>query len=294
MSSSFLIQVKGFFIAFFITFIALLSLVFVAAYNLNTQSEQQILQQAQNTVEIPKAQSRLNMVIALQESVDYAPEAYILLGFLPDNGQIAITVLPPKSNLTVNGSEITIQQMFSTGGMQQVQTDLSTGLAIPIEKHAIVTSAGLASMIEYAGFMSYNVTAGLNYPHNQRQVMLSVGNHLMDGRKVMDIICYPAYTDGEQERSDRGTMLLTNLLNQYIAIMQTDKAENLIKTFLNNSQNNLSITDYHNRAAALTYLATQAAKPVTPVYIEGALSPDYKVFNLTGSFLNRVKRIYSL
>lgn len=290
----FVTQLKGFVIAFFTTLIIVLFMIWVAVGTLggdiNTQNQNL---PANQTAEIPKIQNRINIILALTESDSYDPEVFILLGFLPDNGQIAVTLLPPKSQFFLDGSWVTINQMFLDNGMNGVLKGLSTVLEIPIEGQAILTNQQLCNIVDYGGYVNYQVTAGLNYPHNQRQVVLSVGNHLMDGRKIMDILAYPAYDNGEQERSDRGTMLVTNILNQYMSIMQTDRGEELVKTFLNNSLNNMSITDYLDRKDAINFLTMQKIDPVTAVYIDGELSGDYKTFTLSTSCISRLQLIYS-
>ena len=185
--------------------------------------------QVSNRIVVPKPAERLTMLFALQETADYAPEVYLLAGFLPDKGQIAITLLPPKS-LFFHGNEwITIDHLFTQGGLPYVAKTLSTSLEIPIERTGLFTAHGVNKVMEQVGYFDYYITKGLDYPHNQRQVVLTPGQHLLDGRKVVDILCYPAYDNAEEERSDRGTMLMTSMLDYYLSLSLTNQGDAVVK-----------------------------------------------------------------
>ena len=259
------------------------------------QLSPQIVEQTKvsNHIFVPKPEQRLNMIFALQETSDYAPEVYLLAGFLPDEGKIAITLLPPKSLFFHGNQWVTIDHLFSQGGVSYVAKCLSTAMEIPIEKHGLITTAGVSKLMEQVGYFDYYITEGLDYPHNQRQVVLTPGQHILDGRKLVDIICYPAYDNGEAERSDRGTMLITSMLNHYMSLSQSTAGDGAVKTFLNHCDTNLSIIDYLDRKDATQFLSQQTPLPVTAIYIEGELTPDYQGFILTDTCLDRIKKTYT-
>lgn len=249
--------------------------------------------QLPDTVYLPRREERLVMLFAGAEDTATPPDVYMLVGFLPDKGSIAVCALPPKTLITSSDQWATLGDIFERGGVAYAAKAVGNYLGVEIAKSGYMEVRGLDRMIETTGFFQYEMTTTLDYPLHRRQVAMSPGSKQLDGRAIADIMAYPAYKGGEVERSDRGAMLLTQMLNHHLPAALTAQGDSLVKNFLNNCQTDLSYKDYEERKTATRFLATLALPAATAVYVEGTLSRDYESFLLTESCRARLQSVYN-
>lgn len=249
--------------------------------------------QGPGTVYLPRREDRLNLLVAVAENSQTLPDVYLLAGFLPDKGSIALTLLPPKTLLAGGDQWSTLEDAFSRGGSAYAAKAVASYLGVPVDRHAYLELAGLRKLMESAGTFEYFMTVELDYPLHQRQVAMGRGAQQLDGRKVLDILAYPAYKGGEAERSDRGVMLVTQMVNYHLPDCLTDQGDALVKSFLNNCETNLSWKDYEERKSSTRFLAALELPAATAVYVEGQLSRDYGSFLLTESCRARLTSVYA-
>lgn len=244
------------------------------------------------TVWLPEKQDRLLALFALAENKTTEPDVYALFGFLPDKGVISVTLLPPKTLITTGEEWSTITQLFDKGGIGYAAKQVGNYFGVEIDKYGYSTVDNVISFVEETGKFSYDLQTELDYPYHNRQVVLSRGRQDLSGRQFCDILFYPAYKGGETERSDRGAMLITQVLNYHMPAFLGDKGDSLIKTFLNNCEGNLSFHDYAVRSSSVRFLAELSLPASTATYIEGSLSRDYSTFLLTESCRARLASVY--
>ncbi|MEG0754454.1 MAG: hypothetical protein RR461_11510, partial [Angelakisella sp.] len=161
------------------------------------------------TVYLPQKEERLCMLFAGAENDHTAPDVFLLAGFLPDKGRIAVCLLPPKTLITTGDQWGTLEELFNRGGIAYAAKAVGSYLGVEITRSGYMEVPALSKLMESTGFFEYDLTVALDYPLHQRQVVMSPGRRQLDGRAVADILAYPAYKGGETERSDRGAMLIT-------------------------------------------------------------------------------------
>lgn len=269
-----------FFRAFCVT-LALMGVVLSATLLLSRgqPAQQQVNQNM--TVYIPEEQDRMNLLATISETEGSVPQVFVLYGFLPDRGQLALSLLPPKTVLHYWGTTLTLEEAWERGGTAYCAKVAAGGLGITIDHIAQLDAKGLEGIMDEVGLMDYDLPVSLDYPMGDRQVVMSKGNQQLDGRKIADILFYPAYEGGEQERSDRGVMLLCQLISRLLPSVLEERGDRLVTAFLNNARTDLSFPDYEYSKQAAKFLARQDPTPVTAVYVEGRLSKDYQQFYLT-------------
>ena len=201
---------------------------------------------------LPDREDRLVMLVAGTEEEGQPPDSYLLLGFLPDKGKIALCVLPAITYLEHGGQGTTLGRMWQQGGLGYVQKGLSQYLGIPIHRRATVTVEGLDALMAYGGLLDYQLGVDLDYPFHGRQVVMPRGRDQLDSRRVMDIIGYPAYRGGERERSDRAALLLSQLISRDLPLFLGEEGERLQRTALTVMDTDLSAADCLRRAPAGT------------------------------------------
>ena len=287
----------GFSTSFGITFFAMMlvlgAVCFISYSRAQARNEPQKTQEtaAPNTY-LPSTEERLTLLVAGCEKAGMEPETYLLLGFLPDQGKIALCVLPSHTYLEYGGQGTTIGRMWRQGGLGYAQKGLAQYLDIPIHRRVLVETEDLDQLIRCIGPVDYDLAVDLDYELEDRQIAMPRGHYLMDGRRVMDVITYPAYKGGERERSDRAALLIAQIIRQSLPLFLEDAGAELQETALSVLDTDLSATDCLQRSAALQFLARLELPATATLFLEGTLSKNYTVYHLTQSCKERIWDIY--
>lgn len=244
-------------------------------------------------VYLPREEDRLVLLLAGQEDSETLPDIYLLLGFFPDRGRISVCLLPPKTMVTAGEAAATLEEQYRRGGIAYAGKMLGSYLGFTVDRSGVIDVEGLKKLMETAGEFEYFLPVELDYPLHRRQVTMTRGSYRLDGRKTADILAYPAYPGGEIERSDRGAMLVTQMINHHMAIALTPQGDAVVRSLMNNAATDLSWKDYEERRGSVRFLSALELPAATAVYIEGALSRDYSSFLLTESCRLRLGEIYS-
>ncbi len=287
----------GFSVSFGITFLAMMSVLgsicFVAYTNSSASRAQAPAHAEKPTAALPQPEDRLTLLVSAAEASDADPDAYILLSFLPHQGRIAICVLPPDTYLEYGGQGTTIARMYRQGGLPYAKKGVAQYLDIPIQRWARLDLTSLDALLDCQELMDYDLPVDLNYPLRGRQIVMPRGHYQLTGRRVMDIIAYPAYQGGERERSDRAALLIAEMITQTLPLfLDEEQGDRLQQTALKTVDTDLSAADCLQRRSALAFLAQLDLPVTTMVYIEGSLSRDYSVYHLTQGCKSRIWQMY--
>ena len=283
----------GFSTSFGITFLAMmvvLGTVCIFAYF----SPEEETGEARPDAYLPGTEDRLVMLLSAAEDGETPPDTYLLLGFLPDQGRIALCVLPPSTYLEYGGQGSTLGRLWSQGGLGYAQKGLADYLGIPIDRRGALDTAGLSALMEFGGLVDYDLAVDISYTLHGRQVVMPRGKYQLDGRRAMDIIACPSYRGGERERSDRAALLISRLITGSLPAFLTDAGAELQRTALEVMDTDLSAADCLRRSSALQFLARLKLPATTAVFLEGSMSRDYTVFHLTESCKARIREMYCL
>ncbi len=284
----------GFSTSFGITFLVMMvvlgTVCFLSYFRLSRPEEEEIVPDAY----LPGTEDRLVMLVAASEDASMAPDTYLLLGFLPDKGRIALCVLPPSTYLEYGGQGSTLGRLWQQGGLGYAQKGLAQYLDIPIHRYAALDTADLEQLMSYGGLLDYDLAVDLNYTLHGRQIVMPRGRYQLDGRKAMDIISYPAYKGGERERSDRAALLISQIITHNLPAFLTDTGSRIQETALELLDTDLSVADCLQRSDALQFLARLELPATTIVFLEGSLSRDYTVYHLTDDCKARIREMYCL
>ena len=244
-------------------------------------------------VYLPREEDRLNIFVTGAEDGDTPPDIYLLLGFLPDQGRIALCLLPPATYVEYGGEAVTLAGLYQRGGCQYARQAVEEYLGVPLDRWARAETEDLARLMNLTGLMDYYLPVDLNAQLRGRSVVMPKGNYQLDGRKAADILAYPAYKGGEVERSDRGALLLSQMLGENLPAFLTDVGDELMAAILDTVETDLSWKDYEERRSAMTFLARLELPATAVVYIDGSFSRDGSVFYLTSDCVARIQEMYA-
>lgn len=287
----------GFSVSFGVTFLAMMvvlgGICFVSYTRAGARVEDvEKPRAAQPDTYLPTREDRLVMLVAGTEEEDQAPDTYLLLGFLPDKGKIALCVLPATTYLEYGGQGTTLGRMWQQGGLGYAQKGLAQYMGVPIQRRATVTVEALDALMAFDGPLDYHLGVDLDYTVHGRRVVMPRGRYQLDGRRVMDIITYPAYRGGERERSDRAALLISQLITRSLPLFLEEEGEEFQRVALTAVDTDLSAADCLRRGPALRFLARLELPATTAVFLEGSLSRNYTVYHLTQGCKERIWKMF--
>lgn len=283
-------RLAGFFTAFCTT-LTVMSGALAAVY-----LARQVQAQAENqpvptpNAYLPQEEDRLTILVAGQEDPDTPPDAFYLIGFSPHQGRVAVCLLPPALAVGAWGQEETLASLYEKGGVRYVQKVLGEDLEIPIDRYAVSSLEALDRVLTRGGLMDYYLPVDLHYQLRGREIWMPKGNYQLDGRKAADILNCTTYQGGELERSDRGGMLISQIIQENLPAFLSDAGDALVEGLFTWLDTDVSYTDYDQRREALAFLAALELPATTTVFLEGTWEEDVLV--LTQDCRNRLRESY--
>lgn len=242
---------------------------------------------------LPSAADRLTILVAGGEEGE-EPHTYLLFGFLPDQGRIALCVLPASTYVEYGGEGSTLGRLWQKGGLGYARKGLADYLGIPIHRHAGVGPEGLDALLDWCGgAMDYDLTTEVDGVVGGRRLAMSRGRWQLDGQRMLDLLAYSGYPGGERERSARGALLLCQAVERALPVFLDEEAgAGFQETALSVLDTDLSAADCLERKAAVEFLARLEMPSAVSVFLEGSLSRDYTVFYLTDGCKARIGENY--
>lgn len=243
---------------------------------------------------LPGAEDRLNILVAGQNGRGEEPDTYLLLGFLPDRGKIALCVLPAATYLEYGGQGSTLGRLWQQGGLGYAKKGLGDYLGIPIHRCAAVGPEELDALMAWSGgLLDYDLTVEIEGEVGGRRLSMSRGRWQLDGQRILDLAAYSGYKGGERERCDRAALLLARLVSRTLPVfLEDEKGEGFTETALELLDTDLSAADCLRRKAALQFLARLELPVASTVFLEGSLSRNYTVYHLTDGCKAQIGEVY--
>ncbi len=241
----------------------------------------------------PGAEQRLNVLMAVAQDKNTAPEIYLLLGYMPDRGYITVSAFPHITYVAANRSANTLEDCYKSAGMSYTAKALGDFLNINIPYYISMTHSDINSVIDSTGRFNYEVVRTLDYQHGNRHIRLEKGVREIDARAIVDIMTYPQYKGAEQERSDLAALVSAATLNDILLKYRNDSRLDLRSLLFENSDTSISGTVLEQRKDSFSYLLSADDKFVIPTFLEGELSQDYSMFIVADGAVDRLSSIYS-
>lgn len=217
-----------------------------------------------------------------------APETCLLIGFLPDRGQLAVCALPPGLLLPTAAGETSLAAAFLSGGAAYAAQCVSDYLAVPVDRFAAITPSGFERIMAAGGVLEFALTPEM-YPAVPRG-SIRQGKVALDAALARSILTYPDYPGGERARSDKAAILVSRLLAFHLTGALTDTGGKLFAVALDSMQTDLSEGDYAVRQPAAAFLAGLDRSPAAPLFLDGAETRG--AFRLSDSSLSRIRSVF--
>lgn len=209
----------------------------------------------------PQALDTLTLLVISVDKQNQSSD-FLLLRFNPQYGQIPLTLLTPKTAVTLNGRGITLAQAYALGGGAQAKDALSRRIGIVIDRYAVLTRDIFITIAEKIGTVVYTLPYNVSYNRDGFDVNLAAGERQMDGHDVADLFAYPDFKDGAVGKSEFLGELTSSMINQNLEASSDGLSSGLFRLTVNLVNTDVTYTDYELRkqsADFISKLTTQVA-----------------------------------
>ncbi|MEG2174193.1 MAG: LCP family protein [Oscillospiraceae bacterium] len=197
----------------------------------------------------------LTLLIAGQNA-DEPPGTIVLLQIDPTAGELPLAVIPPETLVEDAGKLDALALVWKREGGRRAAAALAAALDVSIERWLTLSQEGFIHLADTVGTVDYVLEHPLTLTDGS--VLLPAGRQVLDGRKLLTVFSYQGYPGGEPERLSTVAQALTATLNQRIGLMNTQSAEAMFQTAVNEGKSNLTIADFESRRRSASLLRARS------------------------------------
>ncbi len=249
-------SMKGFWIAFFISVMVLISL--LSGYLLFFQYKENAKNVTINVTDVPKVKTQadmnLNLLLMGSKSKSDTVDTYVLMRFDAVQKVVYLSTLPSDTLSTVNTKTATLSEHYAYGGASQAITAVENAYKILVDRYVHLDKQSFVRLIDMIGGVEYYVPGNLK----SGSTNLLAGVQLLDGRRLYELFTYPKYQDTKREQTIDAVLLamLNDGINQNLA----QYLDTFYYSLINDLDTNISFYDYSYRKSAIEELLSQKSK----------------------------------
>lgn len=260
--------------------------------NLNSEKETSSFSQAEFS---PDYEDRFSVVVTISQKEGENPYAYFLLGFDAFKNSLTITRLSTKTALSQEGQPtVILNEVYTNSKIDGVLNEINRFFSLKINRYIEFTNESLMGFLELFDSVVIDSPQELSEINRQKDIYIKIdkGKQILSSVGFIDYLSTSAFKGGEKEVLYEGSKAVYEFFkqNHRVIIENLDKAEEYI---LQNTKNNLSITDIENRRDIIVYLLRDSGESVSFLYPEGAMQTHNTVFYLTEKSIKNITERYS-
>lgn len=209
----------------------------------------------------------LTLLLIGRREAEQSPFLFTLVRLNPVKGEVAVASLPASTQITGDRTD-SLSGLFGYAGAGYVVSALSSDLNIPIQGYILYNYREFIQIVDILGLLEMELEEDmvLYDGENQREVRLEKGTQRLDGSRIFDMIQYgQSQQEDPLEQAQLASQLTVQLMNQHLAQWDLETATSL----LNAAETSLSLVDFQQRQAALSYLAQSGEEPARTVPVNG-------------------------
>ncbi|MBR5496092.1 MAG: LCP family protein, partial [Oscillospiraceae bacterium] len=249
-------SMKGFWIAFFISVMVLITL--LSGYLLFFQYKENAKNVTINVTDVPKAKTQadmnLNVLFIGSNTQKDTAQTYMLMRFDAVEKVVYISALPNNTLSTVNTKTATLSEHYEYGGVSQVITAVENAYKVSVDRYVHFNKQNFVHLIDMIGGVEYYVPDNLK----RGSVNLFAGVQLLDGRRLYEFLTYQNSGDSRREQTIDAVMLA--LINNTIGENFVQYLDTVYYTLINEVDTNVSFYDYSYRKNAIEQILLQKNK----------------------------------
>jgi anionic cell wall polymer biosynthesis LytR-Cps2A-Psr (LCP) family protein len=214
--------------------------------------------------------------------------SFMIMKILPAQYLYHCIPLPNNTVLSTGNGTVSLNTVFSSGGVAKLSEALETTFELGIDKYIRFNNSGFEKFYSAFGEIKYTV------PTNLKIDGLGPGYQQLAAEHVRRIVTYPDYRGGESRRIVEAGKIVCNILNQANKKHLSDTQDENFKILINAIGTDITEADYNESSKALKYILNYAKNNPNhnPAELKNPLgteSDDGK-FEISSSFVDEYLR----
>ncbi len=162
-------------------------------------------------------------------------DTIILVRINKETGEVIFCPIPAITQIKINGHTSTLEKLYSRNGIEALREQVTALTGLPIDYHAVVTVAGLSSIIDLLGGIEFYVPEDMSYIDLEQKIEIDIksGAQILDGKNATDMLRYWSYADEDVSRRRLGADFLKAITKK---VMTDVPMKDIITAYLKYSE----------------------------------------------------------
>ncbi len=209
---------------------------------------------------------------------------FLLMRSVPKEKKILFVGLPANSIAVIDDRQTSLQQCYERGGVDMAKQFTEQELGIGIDRYMVFDEAAFLKLCDIAGGVTYGVEVDIP------GIEMTKDDQYFTGDKILKILTYPLFEDGEEQRAYVTSSLISSMVNQADGKRLATNFDNNFNTIVNMTDTNITSVDYKDKKTGIKYMLSNGSTIARFRVITGTSSTGY--FVIDRSFGDEIKKEY--
>ncbi|MBQ7603936.1 MAG: LCP family protein [Clostridia bacterium] len=151
-----------------------------------------------------------------------------------DTGNCVTCAVPSETRISMGGLTMKLGELYSKKGVSTLADKVSALTGLPVDYYAVISAEQFKGLINAMGSVTYYVSTTMNYVNEElgMNISLKKGSQKLNGQKALDMLRFPAYSDGEISRRKCAVSFLQKLFQTWLLNSNESKAADLYNKYI--------------------------------------------------------------
>lgn len=172
-------------------------------------------------------------------------DALILIHVDKETGDCIFCSVPAKTRISIDGLYTTLENLYAAKGISALCSKVAALTGLPIDYYAVITGDDFIKLIDDLGGITYYVSTNMQYVNAEKglNINLKKGSQKLNGKKCLDMLRFPDYSDGDTSRRKVGVSLAKQLCKNYLTQKNMNGAAGLYSKYSGYFETNFKSSD---------------------------------------------------
>ena len=203
------------------------------------------LDQTLKETEVVEDPENINILIVGSDVSGELADVIMLAKINPEERKVDVISVPRDTRVKINGKFMKINSVLNVGKMSGVKQTIEYLLKTNVDNSILFSTDTFRETIDALGGVDFNVPQNMKYsdPIQNLEINLKKGYQHLDGKKAEQLVRYRKYPMGDLDRIKVQQDFFKELISQKLNYSLINNADELIKTFVDNVNTDLTLKD---------------------------------------------------
>lgn len=167
----------------------------------------------------------------------------------------SIVITPLSPDTLADGSSY--REKYAYGGIDLLVSAVESVRQCQIDRYAVIDRSGFSALTDCLGGVTVNVTESYTYESSDKSYNVETGENELEAAMLYT---YLKLNAGKSDGPERVAELLSAIVNDYLAAVRKDDAQELFGTLTNCVSTDITIADYYSCRTDIDYLLDHQTK----------------------------------